>query len=516
MDKNQSASNNKRIAKNTLLLYLRMLLLMIVNLYTSRVILNALGIDDFGIYNVVGGLVAMFSMLSGSITVSISRFITFELGKGDKGDVNKVFSSALNVQACMMFIILILAETIGLWFLNEKMVFPAERTVATNWVYQFTIITFLVNLISVPYNAAIIAYEKMAAFAYISIVEASLKLGIAIGLIYIPYDKLIVYAVLMMLVSVMIRAIYGLYCKRHFTDCTYHFIFDKSVLKSMFSYAGWTYIGSSAALLRDQGGNILINIFFGPAVNAARGIAVQVQSAVNQFAFNFTTALNPQITKNYAAGDYGRVKFLIRWGTLASYFLLLLIALPIFLNTPYILKLWLKNVPEGTVEFVRLALLFAMSEAISNPLVTAASASGNIRKYQLLVGGIQFMNFPITYLFFRLGFPSYAVLVIAIILSQCCLAARLYILRGMIGLSARKFLKKCYSRITIVSLLALIIPLLAQHYIKETLVGLLISVLICTTSTFAIIYLVGCNRHEREYIRDRFYMAIHKIKKKQR
>lgn len=512
MEKIQSASSNKRIAKNTLLLYVRMLLLMAVNLYTSRVILNALGVDDFGIYNVVGGLVAMFSMLSGSMTVSISRFITFELGKGDKGNVNKVFSSALNVQICMMFIVFVLAETVGLWFLNDKMVFPSERAVATNWVYQFTIITFLINLLSVPYNAAIIAYEKMSAFAYISIVEAGLKLGIAIGLVYIPYDKLIVYGILMMLVSIIVRVIYGLYCKRHFAACTYHFIVDKSILKNMFSYAGWTYIGSSAALLRDQGGNILINIFFGPAINAARGIAVQVQSAVNQFAFNFTTALNPQITKNYAAEDYERVKFLIRVGTLASYFLLLLIALPILFDTPYILRLWLKNVPEETVVFVRLALFFAMSEAISNPLITAASAYGKIRNYQLLVGGIQFMNFPVTYLFFRLGFPSYTVLIIAIIISQCCLAARLYILRGMIALSARKFLKECYSRIVMVSLLALIVPALVQPYIKENFAGLLLCVLIYTTSTSTIIYFVGCNSHERRYLYERFRLIIHKIK----
>lgn len=507
-----TSQNNKRIAKNTLLLYIRMLLLMVVNLYTSRVILNALGVDDFGIYNVVGGLVAMFSMLSGSITVSISRFITFELGKGDKGNVGKVFSSALNVQICMMFIIFVLAETVGLWFLNNKMVFPSERAIATNWVYQFTIITFLINLLSVPYNAAIIAYEKMSAFAYISIIEAGLKLVIAIGLVYISYDKLIVYGILMMLVSIIVRMIYGLYCKRHFSVCTYHFIFDKSILKSMFSYAGWTYIGSSAALLRDQGGNILINIFFGPAINAARGIAVQVQSAVNQFAFNFTTALNPQITKNYAAEDYDRVKFLIRVGTLASYFLLLLIALPILIDTPYILKLWLKNVPEETVVFVRLSLLFAMSEAISNPLITAASASGKIRNYQLLVGGIQFLNFPITYLFFRMGFASYTVLIIAIVLSQCCLAARLYILRGMIGLSIRKFLIRCYLKIVIVSVLALIIPILIQPYIKGNFIGLLFCIMICTVSTLMIIYYVGCNRSERKYLFDKFCLIINKIK----
>ena len=506
--------NNKRIAKNTLLLYFRMLLLMAVSLYTSRVILNALGAEDFGIYNVVGGLVTMFSIISGSITVSISRFITFELGKGDKGDVSKVFSSAVNVQICMSVIIFVLMETIGLWFLNHRMVFPESRAYAVNWVFQLTIVTFLVNLLSVPYNAAIIAHEKMSAFAYISILEALLKLGIAFCIIYTDSDKLIVYAVLMMLVSVAIRSIYSFYCRRNFSECIYRFILDKSILKNMFSYAGWTYIGSSAALLRDQGGNILINLFFGPTVNAARGIAVQVQSAVNQFAVNFITALNPQITKNYAAGDYERVKFLIRVGALAGYFLLLLIALPILFNTPYILKLWLKDVPADTVIFVQLAILFAMSEAISNPLITAASASGRIRNYQLLVGGIQFLNFPIAYLVFRLGFPSYTVLVIAIVLSQCCLAARLYILRKMIKLSAKAFLEECYVKIILVSLLALIIPALISQYVQENFVGLIISTIACTLSSVTIIYFIGCSRHERVLIYDKLYSVYYKIRKK--
>lgn len=282
----------------------------------------------------------------------------------------------------------------------------------------------------------------------------------------------------------------------------------------MFSYAGWTYIGASAALLRDQGGNILINLFFGPTVNAARGIAVQVQSAVNQFAVNFTTALNPQITKNYAAEDYKRVKFLIRVGALAGYFLLLLIALPILFNTPYILKLWLKDVPADTVIFVQLAILFAMSEAISNPLITAASASGRIRNYQLLVGGIQFLNFPIAYLVFRLGFPSYTVLVIAIVLSQCCLAARLYILRKMIKLSAKAFLEECYVKIILVSLLALIIPALISQYVQENFVGLIISTIACTLSSVTIIYFIGCSRHERVLIYDKLYSVYYKIRKK--
>lgn len=508
-----TSENNKRIAKNTLLLYVRMLFTMGVSLYTSRVVLNALGVEDYGLYNVVGGLVSMFSMLSGSITVSISRFITFELGKGKDADVKKVFLSAVNVQLCMMLIVFVLAETLGLWFLNNRMVFPNDRAFAINAVFQFSLASFLVNLFSTPYNAVIIAYEKMSAFAWISIIEAMLKLAVAFCIAYTGYDKLLVYAVLMMLVSVAVRFVYGIYCKRNFAEYAYRFAWDKPALKNMFSYAGWTYIGFSGALLRDQGGNIFINLFFGPAVNAARGLAVQVQSVVTQFASNFITSLNPQITKSYAAADYQRVKFLIRIGTLVGYFLLLLIVLPILFHTPYVLKLWLKNVPADTVVFVRLALLFVMSESISFTLITAASASGRIRNYQLLVGGIQFLNFPVSYAAFMLGFPSYSVLVVAIVLSQCCLVARLYTLKKMISLSIREFLKECYARIVLVTLLVLLLPALSYLGLHGSFTKVFAHVLLCTVSSLAIIYFVGCTRKERAYVNAKFHLFIKKLKR---
>lgn len=500
MDSN--TADNKRIAKNTMLLYFRMLLIMAVTLYTSRVVLNTLGVEDYGIYNVVGGLVAMFSLFSSSISVSISRHITFELGKGDEGDVNKVFSSAVNIQIFMILIIFILAETVGLWFLNTHMVFPPERSFATNCVYQLTILTFIVNLFSIPYNAAIIAYERMKTFAYVSVVEAAMKLGVAFAIAYSGYDKLVLYAVLMMTVSVMTRVMYGIYCKRNLVSCTYRRIFDKEVLKNMFSYAGWTYIGTSSALFRDQGGNILINLFFGPIINAAYGIAAQVQTAVNQFAINFTTALNPQLIKSYAAEEYDRVKFLIKIGVLGGYFLLLLIALPIFFNTPFILKFWLGKVPPETVTFVKLSIIFAMSESISNPLMKAASANGHIRNYQLLVGGIQFLNFPLTYLFFLSGFPSFTVLIVAIVLSQCCMLARLYILRSMINLSAKSFFVECYIRIIAVTLLAMLVPWGCSLIMDECFLTLVLSTLLCTISSVFIIYSIGCTSKERKFIKE--------------
>lgn len=434
-----TAQNNKRIAKNTLLLYFRMLFMMAVSLYTSRVILHTLGVEDFGIYNVVGGVVAMFSVISGSLSAAISRFITYELGKGDKEKLIRIFSSSVTIQLGLGLIILILAEVIGVWFLNSKMTIPSSRMYAANWVFQLSILTFIINLISVPYNAAIIAHEKMSAFAYISILEVVAKLLIVYMLLWSPFDKLIFYAVLMASVALIIRFVYGYYCKRHFEECTYHFIFDKELLKKMFGFAGWNFIGASSAILRDQGGNIIINLYCGPTVNAARGIAYQVNAAVQGFVTNFMTALNPQITKSFASGDMKYMKVLMFQGSRLSFYMLLLLSAPIILNTHYILGLWLKLVPEHTVEFVRLVLIYAISESISSPIVTGMLATGNIKKYQIIVGLLQMMNLPISYIFMLYGFAPEMVFVTAIIISQLCLIARLYIAHYALRISLKHF-----------------------------------------------------------------------------
>jgi O-antigen/teichoic acid export membrane protein len=356
--------NNKRIAKNTLALYIRMLFMMIVSLYTSRVILHTLGVEDFGIYNVVGGVVSMFSVISGSLSAAISRFITYELGKGDKDKLIRIFSSSVTIQIGLGLIILVLAELVGVWFLNDKMNIPDGRIYAANWVFQLSILTFIINLVSVPYNAAIIAHEKMSAFAYISILEVIAKLVIVYLLIISPIDKLIFYAILMATVALMVRFVYGYYCKRHFEECTYHFIFDKELLKKMFGFAGWNFIGAASSVLRDQGGNIIINLFCGPAVNAARGIAYQVNTAINGFVSNFMMALNPQITKSYASGERDYMMTLIFQGARFSFYILLLLSLPVIINVHYILTLWLKIVPEHTTFFVQLVLIFTMSESL--------------------------------------------------------------------------------------------------------------------------------------------------------
>ncbi|WP_338336097.1 lipopolysaccharide biosynthesis protein [Marseilla massiliensis] len=495
-----TSENNKRIAKNTLLLYFRMLLTMIVSLYTSRVVLNTLGIEDYGIYNVVGGVVAMFSVISGSLSAAITRFITFELGTGNKESLNKVFSSSVTIQIGLALIIVILAETVGVWFLNAKMNIPDGRMLAASWVFQFSLLTFAISLISVPYNASIIAHEKMSAFAYISIFEAASKLGVAFLIAISPIDQLIFYAMLICCIAIIIRLIYGIYCKRNFEECSYHFIYDGSLLKRMFGFAGWNFLGAASWVLSNHGGNIVINLFCGPAVNAARGIATRVTSAVQGFSQNFMTALNPQITKSYASGDRQYQMILIYQGARLSFYMLLLISLPVLLNTHYLLEIWLKVVPEHAVEFVQLSLILSMLESISNPLITAMLATGNIRNYQIIVGGLQMLNLPASYILLRMGCVPEMVLIVAIVISQCCLATRLIMLRGMIRLSAKNYLVKVYANIIIVSLFAAVVPVAFSRVMEENIGNFLLLCLISIMCTVISILYIGCNKQERQFV----------------
>ena len=486
---------------------------MAVSLFTSRVVLNTLGVEDYGIYNVVGGVVSMFSIISGSLSAAISRFITVELAKGDADKLRKTFSASVTIQLLLSLIIVVLIESIGVWFLNVKMVIPAERMDAANWVLQFSIVTFVINLISVPYNATIIAHEKMSAFAYISILEVVCKLVIVYLLKISPIDRLVFYAILMCAVSVIIRLVYGYYCNRHFAECKFSFRFDKDLLKRMFSFAGWNFIGASSAVLRDQGGNIIINLFGGPAVNAARGIAMQVNHAIVGFSNNFMTALNPQITKSYASGEQDYMMKLIFRGARFSFYMLLFLSLPVLVSTHYILSVWLGIVPEHSVLFVRLALIFAMSESISSPLVTAMLATGKIRNYQIVVGGLQMLNLPISYVLLRIGCIPETVMMVAIGLSQCCLAARLVMLRTMIGLSARKYLREVYLNVILVTTAAAVLPILTSVILEESFLNFVIIVLISLITAAISIFYIGFNKNERDFAVTKFKYAIHKLAK---
>ena len=506
-----NTANSKRIAKNTLLLYVRMLFLMLISLYTSRVILNALGVEDYGIYNVVGGVVTMFSVLSGSLNAAISRFITFELGTGNIERLKKVFSSSVTIQAIIAVIIIVLAETVGLWFLNEKMVIPDNRMTAANWCFQFSIITFAIHLMAVPFTASIIAHEKMSAFAYISILEALGKLVIAWCIVVNPIDRLVFFALMVAIVTCSVSLLYACYCIRHFKECVYHFYYDHDLLKQMFNFAGWNFIGASSAILRDQGGNIILNLFFGPTVNAARAIAVKVSSVLTSFVQNFMVALNPQITKSYANGDHDYMFKLMFQGARLSYYILLLLCIPILLNTNYILVLWLKLVPEHTVLFVRLIIIFIMSESISGPLITAMLATGKIKNYQIVVGGLQMMNLPIAYLCLYLGAMPESIVFVAIIISQCCLAARLLMLRKMIGLNIGEYLRKVYFNVLLVTLIALIIPAFLYQYLSESFTTFFILSVLSILCTLLSCLYVGSTNEERKFVYAKANQAISKI-----
>lgn len=495
-----TSANNKRIAKNTMLLYMRMLFLMLISLYTSRVVLHALGVDDYGIYNVVGGVVAMFSVLSGSLNAAISRFITFELGAGNIEKIKKVFSSSITIQLGLAIFFILLAETIGLWFLNYKMQIPLERLNAANWCFQLSIATFAINLWSVPYNAAIIAHEKMSAFAYISILEGVGKLAIALCIEYNPFDRLVFYALLIALLSWIIRLVYTSYCKRHFEECTYHFIYDHELLKRMFAFAGWNFFGAGSWQLMTQGVNLLLNVYFGVAVNAARGIANQVDTAIMQFVNNFMTAVNPQITKSYASGDRSYMFSLMFRGAKFSYFLMLFFAIPIICETDYILSLWLGMVPDHAVAFARLALIVSMIHVLSNTMITAMLATGDIKKYQIIVGGLGMLVFPLAWLFFYLGLPPETAYLSTIIVFICQLVWRLKLLKDMIGLSPIVYLREVLLNIILVTVLASIIPITLTFALDDNFFRLIVVGLSGTIGNITCIWFVGLNNSERQFV----------------
>lgn len=508
------AENTKRIAKNTLVLYVRMLFGMLVSLYTSRVVLQALGVEDYGIYNVVGGFVAMFSILSSSLSAAVSRFLTFELGRDDKEQLKYIFSTSLNIHIALSIVIIILSETVGLWFLNNKMIIPDERMDAANFVFQCSVVSFVLGLLSVPYNASIVSHEKMGVFAYLGVFDILIRLIVVLFIAYSPldFDRLAVYALLLLCVSLLMQFIYYLYCRRSFQECHYQFQIKWSLFKEIAGFASWNFIGASSAVLRDQGGNLLLNLFFGPALNAVRGISSQVNNAVNAFVGNFMVALNPQITKSYASGDNSYMISLIFHGARYSFYMLFVLSLPILINTEYILGLWLGNYPEHTVNFVRLVLIFSLSECISNPLITSMLATGKIKKYQILVGGLQMLNFPLSYLFLKLGFPPESILIVAIVLSFACLVVRLALLRKMILLPAKKFVKEVYLNVLSISALSMIIPIFFINVFSVRNFGMFsLSVCICFISAAFLIYFIGCDKSERLFLTEKALMIYRKI-----
>lgn len=492
--------HTKRIARNTLMLYIRMFFMMVLGLFTSRIVLESLGEDDFGIYNVVGGVVAMFSVISGTLTTAVTRFITFEMGRGESARLGRVYSTAVNVQIILALIVVLIAEPVGLWFIDNVMTISPEKIPAARSVMHLSLLAFVINLLSVPQMASITAHEKMSAYAYIGILDGTLRFAVALLISRSSSDRLVLYAALMSMVVLLVRMAYGIYCRRNFPECRYRPVMDKALIGEMFSFAGWNFIGVSSGVLRDQGGNVLINVFYGPSVNAARGVAVQLNGAIQSFVTNFMTAVNPQITKSYAAGDKDYMFSLMRKASRMSFYLLLVLALPVLFNTEYVMSLWLKEVPEHSVLFVQWFIVFAMSESISQPLITAMFATGNIRNYQLVVGGLQLLNLPISYLFLKAGAIPEVTVIVSVVISQISLGARLFMLERMIGLSISEFMKRVYFNVLMVAALSLVLPVAVSYVVTDGFAGFAVKVAVALLSACLSIFFIGCSGAERKEV----------------
>ena len=508
----QASQNNKRIAKNTLLLYVRMLFLMAVSLYTSRDILNALGVVDFGINNVVGGVIAMLGFLTSSLGAASSRYITYDLGKGDMTVMQKTFGNILSIHLILATIILLVGETLGLWFMSTQLQIPSERESAAMWVYQFSIFSSVLAVISVPYNATIIAHEKMSAFAYISIADALLKLLIAYLLIHIPYDKLIIYAVLLFCIQVFDRVVYGIYCSRHFEESRTHPKYDGKLFKEIFAFAGWTMNGNLAVIGYTQGLNILLNIFFGPTVNAARGIAVQVQHACQQFCSNFQIALNPQLTKSYAQRNLNDMHRLLIKSSKFSFYILFLIVLPLMFTAEPVLKLWLSIVPEHTVKFLRLILTLGLLYTLSNPIIVSVHATGRLKKFQMIEGTMLLLIVPIAYCllkFFSVS-PEY-VFMAHIVIEVLTQYARLRIVLPMIKMKLENYIQKVIIPISTVTILSPIIPSIVYFHLESYWMRFFTTCIICILCVPVMAYTVGCTTSERKFFIEKANTIVRKV-----
>lgn len=510
MEKIISQRENKRIAKNTLMLYFRMFITMAVGLYTSRIVLAILGVQDYGIYNVVGGFVSMFTVISGTMTTATQRFLSFEIGKKDKGKVRELFTTSIMIHVFLAFIILILAESFGLWFLNAKMTFPTNRINAANWVYQLSILTFIVNVISVPYNAALIAYEKMAAFAYVSIVEVVLKLSLVLLLGYLTYDKLIVYALILAGISILLRIIYGAYVKRHFLECRCNWKLDKIFFNKLLSFISWNFIGSIAGIFKEQGLNVVLNMFFGATVNAARGIAYQVLNAVSGFVSNFQLALNPQIVKQYAANQTEEMFKLVFRGSKFSYLLMMVLSIPIFVEAPYVLNLWLVEVPEYSVIFLRLVLLITLVDSLSYTLIASVHASGKVKWYQIINGSILLLTLPIVYLALYMGMKPYMAMVISLIMSIICLFVRLAVIRKIINFPMGKFIKNVVFVVFITTIFAFIPIWYLHNILRNSFPSFIIVSIASVLFSLVVSLFVALSSSERNII---LKIVLQKIKK---
>lgn len=499
IEENKSSSNTKRIAKNTIMLYFRQILIMLVSLYTVRVVLNVLGAEDYGIYNVVAGVVVLFSFVNNAMATSTQRFINYSLGENNLTKVTQVYSVSLIIHGLIAIVFLVLAETIGLWFVTCKLNIPPERHTAALWTYQFSIISTIFTIFRVPYNATIIAYERMSFFALLSIVEAICKLLVVFLISSLNFDKLAFYSFLLCIISALITLIFKLYCNVKIETAKYTKVKDKALVKELFAFSGWNLFGASANVANQQGTNIVLNMFTNVTVNAAMGIANQVNAAVYSFVSNFQTAFNPQLVKSYAADEKENFMSLLFRSAKLSFFLLLIIVVPLYVNVDFVLLIWLKNVPQYSVEFVRLILIWSLIDALNGPLWMAASAKGNIRNYQIFVSIFIFLNLPLSILLFVFGFSPVCVLYIRIAINIFLTFWRLFYLKRHIGLNVKDFIIQVIIRCFIVCGISFLPMMIIAKYF-ESWKRFIITVPISILLVVVFVCFLGLTRKERQYV----------------
>lgn len=508
-----SASNNKRIAKNTVLLYFRMFVMMAVGLFTSRVILDALGASDYGIYNVVGGLVTMFSVLTGAMSVATSRFLTFTLGGGNREQLRKTFVTAVNIHLLIASAMIIISEVAGIWFLNNKLNIPAERMGAANIVLQLSIATFVINLVNVPYTSSIISHERMGIYAYFTLYDVFVKLLIVYVLYVSPVDRLVVYAFLLCLANLTTQLIYWIYCKRKFEECKYSFCLDKMLLKKMFSFIGWAFWGNAAVVVKDQGMTLLINVFFGTLVNAAQGVANQVNAIVSRFVANFMTAVEPQITKQYAAGEYESMNKLIIRSTKFSAFLMLILIVPIIVNINDLLGLWLVEVPLHTNSFVSLILFYSFVDCFTTGLVTGILANGKIKMYEIALTIIYVANIACAYVMLKFGMSPEALYGSLIFFKMIVFVVQLVLGSKMFALPLGVYVVSMLRYVMPVLSLSILLIFIPWHLFDHIIVRITSSVVLIETILLFSVMLIGLENNERAFINNKLKEIIQKINK---
>lgn len=494
-------TNNRTIARNTLLLYGRAILMMLIGLYTSRVILQALGVSDFGVYNVVGGVLGLFGFISGSLGNATSRFITISIGNGDQEYTNKTFGNIKLVYYALAAIIFILGETVGLWFLLTYLVIPPERMTAAIWVYQFSVLSVIMSLVCVPYNSAIIAHERMSAFAYISLLDAVFKLLVCFLIQITPFDRLIFYSFLLFIIGNVDRLIYRYYCRRHFEEVRVKAKLFKEQFLEIMRLSGWAVSGNVICVSYTQGLNMLLNMFFGPVVNAARGVALQVQGVISQFVGNFQTAINPQLTKSYGSMDFARMHQLFIMDSKISFMLLFVPALPIMLEAPFILRVWLTTVPQYTVVFLRVILAYELAATLAGAFNTSILATGEMKWFQIFDGITRVLIFPATYIAFKFFHAEPVMAFIILGISEVLsLTAKTFIVFPLIEFPIKAYLKEVVFRLLAIIVVSSVIPLFVLGLLQEGWIRFMIVLFISVACTFCSIWLFGLKREERELV----------------